>query len=177
MVRAPYRLWGRCLCLRFNLFLSSSRLDAALGTSRNVYAEMRVTWMPSPVDPYAHCQTRHELPVMQARFLWGKGNPPCNLFWIIYVFDLVEFWKLRIFFISSNGPSRTYAIQCLILQLRIRSLREVKWVPQAQPISREPGWGFRASQPVLMTWPTAAVLSLFSLPVSSRDRSWSLNSF
>lgn len=167
MVRAPYRLWGRCLCLQFNLFLSSSMLHAALGTGRSIYTEMWVTWMPSPVDMDAHYQGRHELPVTEARFLWGKDNLTCNLFWFICVFDLVELWKLRMFFINSNGPSRTFAVQCLTLQLRIQGLREVKWVPQAQPISREPGQGFRASQPVLITWPTAAALSPFSSPVSS----------
>lgn len=67
------------------------------------------------------------------------------------MFNLVELWKLRMFFISSKVPPRTYAIQSLILQLRIQGLREVKWVPQAQPIIREPGQGFRASQPVLIT--------------------------
>lgn len=139
------------MCLQFNLFLSSSRLHAALGTGRSIYTETWVTWMPSPVDLDAYYQTRHELSATQARFLWGKGNLTCNLFWIISVFNLVELWKLRMFFISSKVPPRTYAIQSLILQLRIQGLREVKWVPQAQPIIREPGQGFRSSQLVLIT--------------------------
>lgn len=67
--------------------------------------------MPRPVGLDIRCQVRHELPGMQAQFLQWKGNLRCNLFWIIGVFDLVELWKIRMFFISSSGPSRTFAIQ------------------------------------------------------------------
>lgn len=67
--------------------------------------------MSSPVALDVHHQTRHEFPVRQAQFLQGKGNLSCSLLGIICVFDLVEPWKIRMFFISSREPSKTYAIR------------------------------------------------------------------
>lgn len=47
----------------------------------------------------------------ESHFSGGKGNLICNLSPLIYVFDLVELWTIRMFFISFSGPSRTLAIQ------------------------------------------------------------------
>lgn len=96
-------------------------------------------------------------------FSGGKGNLPCNLFPIIYVFDLVELWTIRMFFISFSGPSGTHAIQISHFT-GFGGLREVKRVLQAQLV-RVRFQGFSASAEYM----TCSFCSEhpFSSPVSS----------